>query len=121
MPNDCNNILTIVTYSASNDGIEELSKLIKNEINIIPNVEIMVNGEKGIKCHFITAWTPDFKWLEMIHEKYQLCWIKNEWKVEDGMTGVWIGRFEYSDKKITRMEWCDLSIEDEYYLFLPSQ
>lgn len=120
MPNDCSNKLTIVTHSTSISGIEELNKLIKEEINNIPNVEIIVSGEKGIICKFTTAWTPNFKWLETIHEKYQLCWIKNEWIVEDGNAGVWIGRFEDTNTKITRYEWRDLSIEENNN-FLQSQ
>jgi|OM-RGC.v1.027944980 hypothetical protein len=119
MPNDCNNKLTIVTHNTTNDGIEELNNLIKNEINNIPNIEIRVRGEKGIICSFDTAWTPDFEWLEMINDKYKLCWIKNEWIVEDGTAGIWIGRFEDNDKKISMFEWFDLSIEAEHYYFQP--
>jgi hypothetical protein len=46
-------------------------------------------------------------------KKYPLCWIKDEWISEDGKAGVWIGY----NNSIKRLEWDDLSIEDEHYMF----
>ena len=113
MPNDCYNVLTVT----SETSIDELTKLINNEINAISDVTILIRGNRGIKCEFISAWTPDFNWLETLLENYPTCWIKNEWKEEGGMAGVWIGRLEFGVKQVTNMSWVDLSLEEEYYLF----
>jgi len=69
-------------------------------------------SKKGIRVDIITAWKPDFAWLETVHKKYPSCWIKNEWISEDGAAGVWIAH-----NSIKCMEWDDLSLEDEFYIF----
>jgi hypothetical protein len=40
-------------------------------------------------------------------------WIKDEWISEDGLAGVWIA----TGNDVKRLDWDDLSLEDEHYLF----
>jgi hypothetical protein len=53
------------------------------------------NGRKkkdlGLSFHIWSRWLPDFPWLEGLHKKYPLIWIKNIWKEERGKAGVWVG------------------------------
>ena len=105
MPNDCVNHITIKYPS-------ELKELVKSDIkNVMEDVE--KSGKNGVRFNYITAWIPDYTWLESIANKYPSCWIKDEWISEDGKAGVWIGY----NNSIKRLEWDDLSIEDEHYMF----
>jgi len=77
------------------------------------NIVIVQTGKNGIRFHIMTAWIPDNAWLESLTKKYPSCWIKNEWISEDGKAGVWVAY----KKDIKFMEWDDLSIEDEHFMF----
>jgi len=74
---------------------------------------VQQSGKNGMRFYYLTAWLPNYAWLESIAKKYPSCWIKDEWISEDGKAGVWIGH----NNNIKRLEWDDLSIEDEHYMF----
>ena len=105
MPNDCVNHITITHPS-------ELKEQLDAEMQTVHGT-ITQSGKNGIRFHCTTAWIPDYVWLETMTKKYPSCWIKDEWISEDGKAGVWIGY----NNIIKRLEWDDLSIEDEYYMF----
>jgi hypothetical protein len=108
MPNDCFNNLTITSNSES-DIVNILQEIYKK----IPNVIIKQNSKLGLRVNFITAWKPDFQLIEMIINKYQFEWIKNEWISEDGTSGICVGKKD----NIKFTEWEDLSIEAEHFYF----
>jgi hypothetical protein len=105
MPNECTNHITITFPSELKEGIELDVK--KMQINITQT------GKNGIRFHMTTAWIPDNAWLDSLTKKYPSCWIKNEWISEDGKAGIWVA---YKNN-IKLMEWDDLSMEDEHYMF----
>jgi len=105
MPNECRNHITITFPS-------EIKKELESDIKKM-NIVIVQTGKNGIRFHITTAWIPDNAWLESLTKKYPSCWIKNEWISEDGKAGVWIA---YKNN-IKLMEWDDLSIEDEHFMF----
>ena len=107
MPNDCTNHITITSESDT-----DITEIRENEIKHM-NITIQQSAQKGIRFVITTAWKPNYLWMELIRIQYPSCWIKNEWISEDGTAGIWIGNKD----AIKSLEWNDLSIEDEYYIF----
>jgi hypothetical protein len=105
MPNECINHVTITFPSEIKEELESDIKKMQ--------IVITQTGKNGVRFHITTAWIPDNAWLESLTKKYPSCWIKNEWISEDGTAGVWVA---YKND-IKFMEWEDLSIEDEHYMF----
>jgi hypothetical protein len=105
MPNECINHVTITFPSEIKEELESDIKKMQ--------IVITQTGKNGVRFHITTAWIPDNAWLESLTKKYPSCWIKNEWISEDGKAGVWVA---YKNN-IKFMEWEDLSIEDEHYMF----
>lgn len=93
------NYLTIVSI-VDYDIIRELKHLDK--------LHIIKYSTKGLKVRYESK-HPDTEWLESLHKRYHLWWIKNEW-MSDGVSGIWI-----SDG--TNYKWDDLSLDDEHYIF----
>ena len=113
MPNECSNYITITSKSEN-----ELNDLLQQDIKSIPNVELQQITKKGIRAFFITSWGTDYEWLETLLYKYPSCWIKNEWDIEDGHRGIWIGYHNKEHQKIIKcFEWDDISLEAEEYFF----
>lgn len=108
MPNVCYNDLTITSCS-ENDIIDILQALHQE----IPNLDVKLNRKFGIKVNFITDWKPLFQFTETLINKYPSIWIKNEWIVEDGASGVFVGK----KNNIKYMDWDDLSNEDANFFF----
>ena len=108
MPNDCTNHLTITSTSET-----DITDILEESCKKIPNIIIKQSSKFGIKVHFITAWKPDFQFIEILIDKYPLVWIKHEWISEDGISGIWVGK----NNNIKFMDWIDLSIEDENFYF----
>ena len=129
MGNDCWNSMTI-TCEKYPDG---LTNFFENEIEYNNNskynenvcskenytnyVKVIRRGKYGIMVDIYTKWQPDFEWLHNLLDKYPNCWIKNEWKEEGGMAGVWIGYMEDNKKEINDMFWKDLSLEQRIIFF----
>ena len=78
------------------------------------NITIQKKCFKGIIFQQLTAWKPQYEWLESLLTKYPNCWVKNEWNEEGGIAGVWVGSVKNG---IQSMCWEDLSIEAKYYIF----
>ena len=63
-----------------------------------------------------TAWRPID--LTILLDKYDKCWIKNEWIEEGGTAGVYVGGYLNGSKVETKsLEWIDLTIEARHYCF----
>jgi len=105
MPNECVSHITI-TYPS------ELKEQLESDRQSVQGI-VKQSGKNGMRFYYSTAWLPDYTWLKSMTSKYPSCWIKNEWISEDGKAGVWIG---YKNT-IKSLEWDDLSIEDEHYMF----
>ena len=106
MPNECVNHITITFPS-------ELKEQLEFDMQTVERT-VKQSGKNGMRFCYSTAWLPNYAWLESIANKYPSCWIKDEWISEDGKAGVWIGH----NNNIKRLEWDDLSIEDEHYMFI---
>lgn len=125
MPNDCYNEITIVC--SNEDVTGELKKLIMNELQYKKNDQYIYNniinihkkGKRGIHFNFWSIRSPYFEWLESLLNKYPNCWIKNEWTIECGLKGVWLGFIDTNKKMVIKdMSWDDLSSKDIEYLFM---
>jgi hypothetical protein len=109
MPNECSNSITIISLEES-----EISRIFEHEIKCLPEFHISRHKKNGIRFSYKTAWKADYTWLDRLHRLYPSCWIKNEWIAEDGLAGVWVA----DENQISTMEWNDLSLEDEHYMFM---
>ena len=111
MPNECINRVTITSSSEEN-----ISTIVDTILPGLRDLKMNQHGKLGIRVEFITAWKPDYLWLQTLLAAYPSCWIKNEWIVEDGKAGIWIG-YNSGTQRISSMEWDDLSLEAAHYFF----
>lgn len=114
MPNDCFNHLTIVS-----DNLDQFNDLFKNEFADNKHIHLIEKGDRGLYLVLLSAWKPNYKWLNGLVKQYPGCRIKNEWNDEGGTAGIWIAYQEDGNIKptIKSMQWKDLSIEDKTYYF----
>jgi len=101
---------------------EDISRFYVEEFNDAPEwaYEIYVKGVEGIQFRLWSRWQPDFVWLEGLLKKYPSLWVKNIWREEGGMAGVWIGGGDSSRNSkdgIKRLEWDDMCIEENAHRF----
>ena len=112
MPNDCWNYIMLTADEA------ELNKFVSTELEIPKKkYKVEARGLEAIRLKLWSEWKPDFEWLESLLVKYPSCWIKNEWIVEDGEAGTWIGTARGGEKVIKQLMWDDMSIEESAYRF----
>ena len=111
MPNECINRLTITAKTR-----QDLDSIIAT---IAANyaIHVIQRGPYGIRLQLSSAWKPDYLWLQSLIDAFPSCWIKNEWLVEDGKAGVWIGYTNHGTRRFSSTEWEDLSLEAENYFF----
>jgi hypothetical protein len=121
MPNDCWNYITITCEDCEelnnlyiNELIREEGRDYESEFYYYKNITIEKKCFKGIKFQQLTAWKPDYEWLESLLTKYPNCWIKNEWNEEGGIAGVWVGSVNNGIQTIC---WEDLCIEKNNDIF----
>ena len=122
MPNNCYNKIII-----ANNNSQELNLLVDNEFghfltenytsNDNDKFYIYRQGEYGISLKLWSSCTANFEWLEGLLDKYPDVWVKNNWLSEDGSAGIWIGSMRTGQKEIKRLEWHDLSLEEEMCVF----
>jgi len=122
MPNDCYNTMIIKSQHS-----EILDDLIQSEFGHFLNENYTSNdndkfyiyrrGDYGINFKLYSKWVADFEWLEGLIVKYPDIWVKNIWLSEDGSAGIWIGTMNNGEKDIKRLDWLDMSIEEEMYVF----
>ena len=123
MPNDCWNRITITCENI--EFAEELNNLIINELKhkeddkyvYHETIDMLKRGTRGIIFSLLSAWNPDYEWLDGLLDKYPNCWIKNEWIEEGGFAGVWIGFVENNEKIIKQLTWDDICLEGKQCLF----
>jgi hypothetical protein len=104
---------------------EELEALMLEEFKDTPHWALTIHkrGPEAVCIKLWSRWLPDFEWLVKLLTKYPSCWIKDEWEEEGGTAGVWIGtgaseaRRGTGEPVIQRLEWDDMSIEEEYMRF----
>jgi hypothetical protein len=108
MPNECSNCLTITSTAES-----DIVSILQDIHHEIPSVSVKQQYKLGIVIYYLTAWEPNFKFIEKIVDKYPLSWVKDEWNSEDGTSGIIIGK----KNELKSMSWIDLSIEEENYFF----
>jgi hypothetical protein len=119
MPNDCTNIITIIcknkdTLNAFIETELEVIRLHNDEHNEF--IKILKKGNFGVVFKLWSPWNPDYDWLKNTLSLHPEFWIKNEWREEAGMAGVWVGFTRGNDEPVIEsFIWKDLSIEEEYY------
>jgi len=113
MPNECWNYMMITADK------DELTAFLEEEFKNVPEDRLFIEkrGLEAVRLKLWTAWKPNFKWLDHVITKYRTCWIKNEWIVEDGEAGTWIGTAREGEKVIRQMTWDDMSLEESSYRF----
>jgi hypothetical protein len=122
MHNDCYNTIII-----TNENSHELNRLIDTEFghfltdnytsNDNEKFYIYRTGDYGISFKLWSECAPDFEWLDRLLTKYQDVWIKNSWLSENGNAGIWVGTMRNGEKEIKRLDWQDMSIEQEMCTF----
>ncbi len=112
MPNECRNHLTIVSEDA-----DQINQMYKHEFDVFKyDTSFNVKTNKGLMVNLTTAWRPID--LTILLDKYDKCWIKNEWIEEGGTAGVYVGGYLNGSKVETKsLEWIDLTIEARHYCF----
>ena len=95
---------------------EDIDRFFIMELKELPEsaLKIQKRGVEGIVFKLWSRWAPDFVWLECLLEKYPSLWVKNYWKGDSGLAGIWVGS---NGKEIQRLEWADLCNEEESYRF----
>ena len=112
MPNGCLN------YMMFTGSEKDVSDFVSAELDIPERKYTVVGrGLEAIRIKLWLPWKPDFEWMESLLTKYPSCWIKNEWIVEDGEAGTWIGTARDGEKMIKRMMWDDMSLEEAAHRF----
>ena len=112
MPNECSNYLTIVsTAETAETDIQAVLEEIQSKLR--RHISITQRSKAGLRCKYITAWEPNFEFIETLLETYPLIWIKNEWISEDGTSGIFVGE----KNNIQTLCWQDLSLEAEDFFF----
>ena len=97
---------------------KDVSDFVSAELDIPERKYTVVGrGLEAIRIKLWLPWKPDFEWMESLLTKYPSCWIKNEWIVEDGEAGTWIGTARDGEKMIKRMMWDDMSLEEAAHRF----
>ena len=117
MPNDCWNHITITANK------EELETLIQKEFSKYDNKDLFSISEKGaegVRIRLWSAWYPQIEWLESLLTNYPSCWVKNEWIVEDGQAGIWIGTAREGEKEVRQFIWDDMCWEEIAHRFRES-
>lgn len=110
MPNLCWNHLTIICK----DNIEQLEKMYENEFSSIEDKHIEVKTNNGLQISVCSVWEPLD--LNKILDKYNRCWVKNEWEEEGGTCGIFVGGYLNGESVETQsLDWVDLSIEGKYH------
>ena len=109
MPNDCWNKMTVTGSE------EDIDKFVTEEFKGVPEWahEIQVRGKEGLIFRLWSRWSPNFKWLEEIVNKYPSLWVKKLWEEEGGLAGIWIG----TAGEIRQFEWEDMCIEEKSHKF----
>jgi hypothetical protein len=98
---------------------KELTAFLRDEFRDVPKEKMIIKlrGLEAVRFKLWSPWKPDFDWFEALLVKYPSCWIKNEWIVEDGEAGTWIGTARNGQKMIRQLMWDDMSIEESAYRF----
>ncbi|NBW09179.1 MAG: hypothetical protein EBR82_14265 [Caulobacteraceae bacterium] len=112
MPNDCWNHLTITA------NVNELTDIMSG-FKFAPEWANKI-FEQGVEGVYMKLWSrsmPDFEMLEHLITKYPSCWIKNEWSEEGGKAGVWVGTMRSGEKKVSKLEWDDMCLEERMHRF----
>ena len=117
----CRNYITItceqsekITEFITNDlqHMEDDEQLVYNE-----DVIVVKRGKNGIIFKTTTSWVPDFVWFHELLNRYPTFWIKNDWILDTGPAGIWVGYFRNNEPWIQVLFWDDLSVEAKQRLF----
>jgi len=97
----------------------DLNALMETEFIDVPEwaINIHQRGQRGVILRLWSAWAPNYTWMETLLSRYPSCWIKNEWREEGGLAGVWSGSLVEGQRVIRRMDWEDMSLEEEMHVF----
>ncbi len=142
MPNDCVNRVTIYADEATTAKLSDLGFRFPD---LVPEPAEPIHetwgsdrfydyilheaGQGAIAFTFTSAWAPPNKLFDLLlRAEPGITFIKNDWSVEDGIAGIWIGsRFAGEQGCSTEsMQWDEGCIEERAHRFrkatsVPSQ
>lgn len=131
MPNDCYNHVTIYADASTIKHLVEAGPALEDLLvegaasGDLRLYDYKVNqvGAEAVIFTITSAWVPANPLFEALIQQLDICFLKNEWVIEDGMAGVWIGEsrgIENLAPKISALEWHEGPIEEKAHRFRKS-
>jgi hypothetical protein len=126
MPNDCVNHVTLYAGPSTIKHLVEagpaLADLIVGDVGDLRLYDYKVRqvGKEAMIFTITSAWVPANPLFEALIQQLDITFLKNEWYIEDGMAGVWIGESRGIDglvPKISALEWDEGCLEEKVHRF----
>lgn len=126
MPNDCVNHVTLYAGPRTIKRLVEagpaIADLVMSDCGDLRLYEYKVQqiGKEAIIFTVTSAWRPANALFHAMVLELDITFLKNEWYVEDGMAGVWIGESKGIDSllpKISLLEWDEGCLEEKVHRF----
>jgi len=76
-------------------------------------LKIVDRGGNYLHCSTHFRNVNIYHYFDKLLEKYPMCWIKVSYSTENGMCGMWIGRYRNGEKFIQEHEWEELDWQEE--------
>ena len=124
MPNDCYNRVrigaskeTIDIISGNTNTTDTWYTDFKWQIATYSELKIEKKGDEGIILYFTTRWRPPYDALHALIEKRRDVWLKCDWQEEGGLSGVFIGFWDFDGEYIVvkELQWEDWCIEEYHH------
>lgn len=100
---------------------EDIDRVLSEEFKDDPAwaLKIKCRGVQGVVFNLWSPWVPNIQKLEILLEKYESLWIKNEWSEEGGMAGVWLGWKREGSLVVKQLDWNEGCLEAQAHMFRP--
>ena len=96
----CYNTLTVISKN-----VNSLDNIVCVRLLEYFNIEITEKTNTKIVGKFVSHWTPPLNWLCNALNDYPYCWIKNEWRTDENVAGIWVGYIENDIPFINQITW----------------
>jgi hypothetical protein len=128
MPNDCYNHVTLYADASTIKHLVEagpaLANLLVGEFSDLRLYDYKLNqvGTEAMSFTITSAWVPANPLFDALINQFELTFLKNEWYIEDGAAGIWIGVLHSNSPvpKISALEWDEGPIEEKAHRFRKS-
>jgi len=99
------------TGAALVEGNENI-RIISNRFFGPENVEIRHRSDRYLVLSYEFRNRDVYEYLLQLLMTYPKCWIKNDYKTEDGDCGLWTARMRDGAPVIQELTWVELSVEE---------